>query len=312
MGWQIVYVPFLFAGDTIINQNGVFIYNGTPAFGNLKVSIAGTAGVDEFGNVYTDNVATYNVANANGGYAQLASNPVTGIPFLVLNPPGATDLLGFPQVNASVVNPGAANELYELNADSGFPNGPGNPGNSVLQLSSRSNDSTVASFARLIADTVQATLGDNNTYAMGQLDLLGTALPQTINSTGAQTVTGCTANLSPGTYRIEVESIFTGSAAGAGNPSYQISVSVTNSLFWGTGIFWQTSGAGAGANRWDTSVTGMQFQGPAMVAGAVYIVKMKGYITATSTGQITLQAFTSAAADSYVINTAAMTLTPLR
>jgi hypothetical protein len=312
MGWQIVYIPFLFAGDTIINQSGVFIYDGTPTLGNLKVSIAGTAGVDQYGNVYSDNVTAYNIANSNGGYAQIAANPTTGIPFLVLLPPGATVLNAPPQVNASTVNSGLADEQYQINVDSGYGNTVGSSGNAILQLASRSNDSTIASVAKITADVAEVELQDGNIYAIGQLDLLGTALPQTINQTTAQTVTGCTANVVPGTYRIEVESIFTGSAAGAGNPSYQIGVNVTNSLFWGTGIIWQTSGAGAGANRFDTSVTGMQFQGPTMVAAAVYIVKMKGYITVTSTGAISLQAFTSATADSYVINTAALTLTPLK
>jgi hypothetical protein len=75
--------------DFIINSNGAFFYNGTPALGNLKISIVSNGGgVDSFGNVYLDNITTYNVANANGGYAQLASNPSTGIPFVVLSPPG--------------------------------------------------------------------------------------------------------------------------------------------------------------------------------------------------------------------------------
>jgi hypothetical protein len=36
----------------IINSNGIFFYSGTPANGNLILSLAGVAGTDTFGNVY--------------------------------------------------------------------------------------------------------------------------------------------------------------------------------------------------------------------------------------------------------------------
>lgn len=40
------------AGDTIITTAGIFVYSGTPALGNLIVSIASAAGSDSFGNAY--------------------------------------------------------------------------------------------------------------------------------------------------------------------------------------------------------------------------------------------------------------------
>jgi hypothetical protein len=52
MGWQTEVAIQLQAGNTIINQSGVFIYSGTPASGNLVVSIAPAAGTDQFGNTY--------------------------------------------------------------------------------------------------------------------------------------------------------------------------------------------------------------------------------------------------------------------
>jgi hypothetical protein len=50
MGWQTQVVPRLQAGNTIINSNGMFVYSGTPAAGNLIFSVSGSATTDEFGN----------------------------------------------------------------------------------------------------------------------------------------------------------------------------------------------------------------------------------------------------------------------
>lgn len=40
------------AGNTIINDQGLFVYSGTPAAGNLFLSIASAPGTDQFGNAY--------------------------------------------------------------------------------------------------------------------------------------------------------------------------------------------------------------------------------------------------------------------
>ena len=60
-----------------LNSNGLFFYSGTPALGNLVLSIAPVAGVDEFGNVYRAHiVAGLNTGAqtqivATGGFGQL-------------------------------------------------------------------------------------------------------------------------------------------------------------------------------------------------------------------------------------------------
>lgn len=49
-----------FDGPTFrINSDGVFIYSGTPAAGNLIISLSGTAGTDPFGNSYDAALAAY-------------------------------------------------------------------------------------------------------------------------------------------------------------------------------------------------------------------------------------------------------------
>ena len=77
------------------------------------------------------------------------------------------------------------------------------------------------------------------------------------------------------------------------------------------GFIWQTSGAGAGANRFVADTSGAVMQGPGMVSGAVYIARMTGELVTTGAGAISLQAFTSNVSDTFTINNGYMELVPL-
>lgn len=98
-----------FLGNSfILNSSGLFIYNGTPAAGNLIASIAPTAGTDQFGNAYIDGVVSYDgaggfinlaagtlwigeVANGYGGAALLGTLGATGIVASSPTPSGTPD-----------------------------------------------------------------------------------------------------------------------------------------------------------------------------------------------------------------------------
>jgi hypothetical protein len=88
------------AGDTIITPSGMFVYNGTPALGNLSVSIASASGTDGFGNVYYGpGAATYvtsggqtiaissgtSSAGSAGFFFSNLTTPLTGDPGIVAN-----------------------------------------------------------------------------------------------------------------------------------------------------------------------------------------------------------------------------------
>jgi hypothetical protein len=65
------------AGNTIINDQGMFVYSGTPTTGNLIASIAEAQGTDTYGNVYNPGVWSYNGAQQTGiedGELNLTSN----------------------------------------------------------------------------------------------------------------------------------------------------------------------------------------------------------------------------------------------
>lgn len=217
MGWQVIYVPFLFAGDTIINQNGIFIYHGTPTLGNLKISIAPFAGTDNFGNVYTDNVAAYNIVVPGGGYAQIAANPTTGLPYLVLNPPDWSTLAAFPTIVSQTVNAGLVNEYLQMYLESGWESAPGSAGNAVIKAQSRSNDATVPSLISLAADTSNAVKQDGNTYTLGSSLLVSTS-NTTINSTTPIAVNNLSWNVIAKTYKVRGRLACQAAASGTVQP----------------------------------------------------------------------------------------------
>jgi hypothetical protein len=65
-----------FGTDFIINSAGAFFYSGTPAAGNLIISVTTAAGTDTFGNAYKADVSVY---GSNSSYAQLLTS---ALPFL--------------------------------------------------------------------------------------------------------------------------------------------------------------------------------------------------------------------------------------
>lgn len=93
MGWQTVAVPILLAGNTIINDDGAFVYDGSPAAGNLIGSVSGTATEDPYGDQLINEVASYSAPNAaamaggafslytgseSGGWSLVATMEISG------------------------------------------------------------------------------------------------------------------------------------------------------------------------------------------------------------------------------------------
>lgn len=58
-GIEIFGTGQLIAGNVIVNPSGVFVYSGTPAAGNLIVSVAPSAGTDAFGNAYLQGIELF-------------------------------------------------------------------------------------------------------------------------------------------------------------------------------------------------------------------------------------------------------------
>lgn len=190
--------------DFVINNQGLFFYNGTPAHGNLKLAIASSGGTDAYSNPYTDNIASYSLTGGSGGYAQIATNATTGLPYLILEPPGFTHPSANPQVIGEIGNAGAANELTQAVLYSGAEAAWGGAGAAYVTTTSRSQDGTVPSSVSLNGDQTHCTPKDGNTYSLGRL---------CVHTTGTVTINTATAipilsvNVQPGIYRLHIHMV---------------------------------------------------------------------------------------------------------
>lgn len=96
MGWQAVYAAFAQIGTTIINSGGIFVYNGTPALGNLLVAIVNFTGTDSFGNAVVEGL-NVDVGVISG--TSISGSTITGTAISGGTITGAI-------INGSVVNAG--------------------------------------------------------------------------------------------------------------------------------------------------------------------------------------------------------------
>ena len=64
----------------IINQQGIFLYSGTPAAGNLIIAITNNAGTDSFGNTFIEGLNVGNVAGSQV-LTKIISSTVAGLTF---------------------------------------------------------------------------------------------------------------------------------------------------------------------------------------------------------------------------------------
>lgn len=95
----------VFEGNTfVLNSDGLFLYDGTPALGNLIASIAPAPGTDGFGNVYLDGIVTY----AGTDFAALnVGNLLVGVTAAGYAPAGLVGLSGSDGLFASSPTSGA-------------------------------------------------------------------------------------------------------------------------------------------------------------------------------------------------------------
>ena len=106
--------------DFTINTSGEFFYSGTPALGNLVVSIAQAAGTDGFGNAYQAGITSYNggiSGNLNAGVLQFLAAASQFGPAQVT--PVGEGILGLTSGQVGNTDNAAEIELLSASANSG-------------------------------------------------------------------------------------------------------------------------------------------------------------------------------------------------
>jgi hypothetical protein len=140
------------------NSYGSFLYSGTPAAGNLILSLAPSSGSDAewttgAGNEYN---AGLQVIGESGGSIIIDPSANSGVPYISLYPLGATKLTAAPQIYAGVLNPGAVNEEEMLVLYSGQSQ-TGNK-NAALQLFSDPANASSQARANFVLDGASTSL----------------------------------------------------------------------------------------------------------------------------------------------------------
>jgi hypothetical protein len=163
--------------DYIINTSGAFFYSGTPALGNLLLSIAATGGTDVYGNVYKSGFVVYGSSGSNIEITVSGGLPVVGMP-----PGGVTHMANPPQLYTGAENPGAANEFMVTNLYSGDETG--STGSSAVQLFTDANNSATAHGILSINGTALLTWQTGAVIVDGELEVTG------VTDTGTLAVNG--------------------------------------------------------------------------------------------------------------------------
>jgi hypothetical protein len=149
----------------IENAQGSFLYNGTPAAGNLAAAIAPAAGTDAYGNTYEDGINTYGgqqVGAINSTRtAAVALVDVANIPGVYYDTSSSlAHSTAQPAVVAFADNVGDSNEYQWMVASSGKEGGD----DAAIQLHSESYDGTIEAQALVeFGGTVTAAFTPQNT-----------------------------------------------------------------------------------------------------------------------------------------------------
>jgi hypothetical protein len=322
MGWQVIYVPFLFAGNTIIDQNGIFVYSSTPALGNLIASIAPTAGTDDFGNSVLQGMTEYLTISGTTYAVGLNTLSGTGLPGLSIediahlptSPAGffgeSSSAVGTPQAFAAITSgqataPDVASFISILSQLQSSVIG----GQIVLQAGDIQHDIngnlidyvSNATGSPLLTETT----GDQQTYHIGHFAVRDNGVPQLINSTTPINILtvplGGTGGANKG-YHIHGFATYIGNQA-AGAPIF--SWGASGGLILGTqqNGFQIFSGGGVSPIIHNNSGALGAVTGPLFAANTTnWLYEWEIYVNINTPGSLLITAAENTAGDTFTIN----------
>lgn len=289
LGFNNQQIARLIVANTIINKHGIFFYSGTPAAGNLVVSIDADGTNDPFGNhVVAGGVVVYR--NAPSSAVQFFANGMFGFT--------GSLAIGWTIGSAAITTSGN-NWVLAANQGIDFP-AIASPGQ-VL--------SAGIQFADLngIMRVINGQSGDNNVYGMSRVLQQVSPRSQLFNSTTPASISGLLVAVAAGTYIVRCRLII----------EWQSIAGIPQLRFAGPGInqfdvsfLSQQSGTNSNANNADTvsagTVNGTGYNGNSIgitgamtVAGIFFDVDIWGMFNFSASGTLALQASSSAASDSW-------------
>lgn len=272
--------------------------------GHLISSIASAAGTDSAANAFVAGVAAYATITGifAGTYAvelQDQTQPWgTTVAALTFN--NQTNIANLaPAVTAQAHSSAGCN----LNLQSGKTLA-GSVA-ATVQVQDSVSSGVTGGLVDAIAGKLQAILPDGNAYRTEHLTLPATATPQTVSSTSATTITGCSAPVGAVKYAFKARVTFSGGSA-AGTANFSVS-GPANTGAWINAMFIMTTPtAGAGAQN---AALG-PVNSPTLTTGN-NVADIEGEVTFTAAGTIALQVAEGTAGDTVIIQKAHFWLLPI-
>ncbi len=270
-----------------INSSGAFFYSGTPALGNLIASIANANGTDLQGNAYLQGIASYRNPSPGSFYCCVNNQAFTAYYFSN----AACGPWAFQAAIRGDFTAGVLTFQASTNIETQVP----------LALDNLSAPATPTGAAWLYGGSGhENTCTDGNNYNTGRLTLATTGTQTISATTPGVAVTGLSATVAGQQYRITGRIAYTENQA-AGTPSFYFTAPAAASVL--VSAFTMTRGS-ASATPQTAAVTGFgagnAFSGPVMT-GVQKVMYIEAVFTAGGSGGFALNAFTSAAADTFTL-----------
>jgi hypothetical protein len=147
--------------------------------------------------------------------------------------------------------------------------------------------------------------GDTNSYFLAYTSAAASAVPQTISSTSATTITGCSFPVGIGQYHFRARVTFSGGSA-AGTANFSVSGPANTSPWIDALFIMSTSTAGAGAQN---AALG-PVNSPTLTTGN-NVADIEGEATFTAAGTLALQCAEGTAGDTVIIQKARFFMYPI-
>lgn len=290
--------------------SGQFLgYTGTPATGNLNVSISPASGTDSHSNAYKGGVTVY---GTSGKAVQIFTSGVDALLNLYT---GDVDEAVPSRILTSILGSGTTKTLQTQYAS---PAVTGEVGGATLILASASKDLTT--FSPEI--NLQANDGTNSTAVdivtsgvtvtgpkMVMNGASGTytcwsdrvhASGQTVSSTTFVNLNGLSLTLDIGSYIMRLH-LFLNAAASAGQ--WQIEITAPGGTTGNYSFKWESAAGVSGLNVNRTTFAAAQGGPNPSVAGA-YWATIEGFVTLTTAGALVVKGLTTVGADTWDVQTA--------
>ena len=293
---------------------GVFVYSGTPGAGNGPIGWITASTTDPYGNTVQPGIMLAEASasgNAEGGLIWNTATPGAAEPLLALYPDATVGFTGnSPFILGRVFHRGTASESVSLALGGG-----GSSGTSpvMLELFGLSKDGTSQLNELIAYYPLRIEPPDGNTYTAGHQIL--TATGQTISSTSATPITGLSANVGIGTYKV-AGSIRVVAAASGTAQAFAIQFNGTTTVLSGCRIRTRSYLESTGVSMNAGTISGLAATGGStgtMNNGTVFSVDFEGIITVSTAGTFHVDGLqvTSAADETFTVQALSwMELTP--